>query len=377
MTWCKITQEVQLVQSGYTRGELGTGRDSADLLSTLRAQIVSGKLPAGSFLPTVRRLSGKQGVAHGTAWRALKALEAEGWVEARPRRGYLVLPAESRRADGGTLAYVMDQGNIAAGSWDQLYRRLLAELERSAAGQGARVLKLIMNAGEEELVVDQLASAGLAGLVLDGLSRPLLDWAAGAGVPAVVVDDWALDLPCDSVLQDGAAGGELAVRHLLDRGCRRIAWLGHVDNQHGRARFGGASAALAAAGQGFFRVEHCALSEEASGAAASRLFAGPEKPDGVIAFWRPAYGPMVRAARSAGLELGRGFRAVCWSPEEMLSECYAGVFEGAEPPPAVTWRIREMASLALARLAERRRCPGLPVSCVRVSVRLASGTSED
>ena len=72
------------------------GRESAGLLAELRARIRSGKLPPGTFLPTVRKLSAAQGVAHGTAWRALKALEAEGLVEARPRRGYRVPTARSR-----------------------------------------------------------------------------------------------------------------------------------------------------------------------------------------------------------------------------------------------------------------------------------------
>ncbi|HOX08156.1 MAG TPA: GntR family transcriptional regulator [Planctomycetota bacterium] len=360
-----------MTQHSNSNGALNTGRDSSDLLSTLRAQIVSGKLAAGSFLPTVRNLSGKQGVAHGTAWRALKALESEGLVEARPRRGYRVLPADARRADGGTLAYVMDQRNVSAGSWELLYRRLLAEMERSAAGQGARVLKLIMNPGEEGLIAGQLATAGLSGLVLDGLSTPLLAWAAGSGVPTVVVDDWAPDLACDSVVQDGFAGGELAARHLLDQGCRRIAWLGHVDNPHGRCRYGGASAALAAAGRRFSHEENCPISEEAFAPAAARLLAGPEPADGVIAFWRQAYGPLVRAARAAGLELGRGLQAVCWCPEEMLDDSYAARFEGAPVPPTVTWRIREMADLALALLAERRRNRALPPASTRLSVRLA------
>jgi DNA-binding LacI/PurR family transcriptional regulator len=359
-----------MTQKANSNGGPGTGRDSSDLLSALRAQIVSGKLAAGTFLPTVRNLSGKRGVAHGTAWRALKALESEGLVEARPRRGYRVLPTEARRSGGGTLAYVMDQGNVTAGSWDLLYMRLLEELELCAARGGARVLKLIMNAGEEELVVGQLGSAQLCGLVIDGLTTPLLQWALAGGVPAVVVDDWAQDLGCDAVVQDDFAGGELAARHLLAQGCRRIAWLGQISSHHGRSRFGGASTTLAAAGRGFALAENCSISEEAFAAAAGRIFSGPELPDGVIAFWRPSWRPLARSARAAGLKLGRDLHAVCWGPEEILDERYASTFEDAPAPPAVTWSIRSMAELALERLAERRRNPGLPVSSTRLPVRL-------
>jgi len=362
-----------MAQTANSFSSQRVGRDSSNLLSTLRAQILSGRIAPGTFLPTVRRLSVKQGVAHGTAWRALKALESEGLVEVHPRRGYRVLPAGARQAEGGTLAYVMDQRNVYAGSWDLLYRRLLGEMELCAAGLGARVLKLIMNPGEEALVIGQLASAQLSGLVLDSLSRPLLDWARAGGLPVVAVDDWGADLACDSVIQDGFAGGELAARHLMDQGCRRIAWLGHIDNHHARARFGGAAAALAAASRRFAREEHCPLSEEAFAAAAARIFSGPEPADGVIAFWRQAYGPMVRSARAAGLEPGQRLKAVCWCPEEILAESYAELFDGAAPPPAVTWSIRSMAELALERLAERRRSPMLPPSSTRLPVQLLTG----
>ena len=103
-----------------SRAGLETGRESSGLLGALRSRIRSGELAPGAFLPTVRKLSKSGGVAHGTAWRALKTLEAEGLVEARPRRGYLVVAAGERGGAGGTLAYVMDQRNVYAGSWDLL-----------------------------------------------------------------------------------------------------------------------------------------------------------------------------------------------------------------------------------------------------------------
>jgi DNA-binding LacI/PurR family transcriptional regulator len=356
-----------------TRAVPETGRESSSLVGALRLKIRSGGLAPGAFLPTVRALSESGGVAHGTAWRALKTLEAEGLVEARPGRGYRVLPAAGREAEGNTLAYVMDRRNVGPGSWDVLYERLLAEMEGCAARAGARVLKLIMNPGEESLVVGQLASAQLAGLVLDGMSAPLLEWARASGVPAVVVDDWAPELDCDSVVQGNFEGGELAARHLLGLGCQRIAWLGYLGNHHNRFRYGGVCAALAVAGKRLAHDVNCDGSAAELEAKAAKMLSGPERADGVVAFWRPAWNPIARAARAAGLELGRDLQAVCWCAEEIMGERYAALFDGAAPPPAVAWSIRSMAELALSRLAERRRCPGLPASTTRLRMRLLSG----
>jgi LacI family transcriptional regulator len=346
-----------------------TGRESAGLLTELRARIRSGELAPGTFLPTVRRLSAAEGVAHGTAWRALKALEAEGLVEARPRRGYRVLAARPAPAAGATVAYVLDQDNVLV-SWDLLYRQLLESMEHAAAGGGVKLLKLIMNAGEEDLVIERLESSQLDGLVLDSLNRRLLDWAVAGSVPAVVIDDWDQGLAVDSVVQGNFEGGELAAGHLLEAGCRRIAWLGQVSNHHGRARYGGVTAALSAAGA---KLEHdvsCGLSPAELLKAARRVLSGSRRPDGVIALWHPAAEAVFRAARALGLELGRDVRLVGWCCGEIYEKGFAPIFDGAQVPAAVTWSAREMVEVALARLAQRRTAPTLPVACTRLAVEL-------
>lgn len=55
--------------------------------------IRQGVLPAGTRLPSVRELMGRHAVSLSTALQALRTLESEGWVEARPRVGYFVCEA--------------------------------------------------------------------------------------------------------------------------------------------------------------------------------------------------------------------------------------------------------------------------------------------
>ena len=84
----------------------------------------------------------------------------------------------------------------------------------------------------------------------DGLTVP---FALAAGLTGAVA---ASKLVVTAGLAEIAAGaiamglgGYLAARHLIDRGCRRVAWLGAIhDTCISRERFAGALAALQAAG---------------------------------------------------------------------------------------------------------------------------------
>ena len=69
-------------------------RAGRPLFEQVRIQVVdavrSGKLPAGTKLPTVRELAGQLGLAVNTVARAYRELEAAGIVETRRRLGTFV-----------------------------------------------------------------------------------------------------------------------------------------------------------------------------------------------------------------------------------------------------------------------------------------------
>ncbi len=62
----------------------------------IRAQIaelaLTGVLPTGARLPTIRQLAGDLGIAPGTVARAYRELEADGVVTSRVRHGTTVAP---------------------------------------------------------------------------------------------------------------------------------------------------------------------------------------------------------------------------------------------------------------------------------------------
>jgi DNA-binding LacI/PurR family transcriptional regulator len=343
----------------------------------LRGRIISGKVAGGEYLPTVRQLSEDHGVSRGTAWRALKALVAEGLVAAHPRHGYRVLAGAGDPDRGTPLAYVLSEDNIIAG-WDLYYRTLSASIEEAAGRRGWNLMRMIFALGREAEVFDQLTAARACGLILDTVNTELLARARRTGLPAVMVDAWRPDADFDAVVQDDFGGGQLAAAHLLESGCRRIAWFGPIgESSHAYARFGGAAARMAAGGLAFNRVVEIGLDDADLEGKARALLSGGERPDGVLTLWRPVAGAVAAAARSLYLGLGEDLRVVGWMAEEVYERGYLPLFEGMSVPPAVVWSTARMAELALARLSERRSNPGVPTTrmVVPAAIRLAGQES--
>jgi len=339
----------------------------------IRSAIVSGRLPAGKLLPSLRQLSRRHGVALKTVQRALRPLVAEGLVAAEFRRGYRVLagPADAERSR--PLAYV---AALSGGPrrWNPLHQRLLAALQEAAQVRGWAMLGVGSEEREQAAVMRQVAGAHAWGLILDAVDPELLGMARASGLPAVMVDAWVEDAGIDAVVQDGYQGGLLAAAHLAARGHRRVAWLGPTtQSAHSLARLGGATVGLLRAG-----IELAPeLRVEASGAdirdRARALLSRADRPTAVIALWQWAAAGLAAAAHELGLVPGRDFDMVGWCTEEEFQAEYRPAFAGGPVPPTLVWSIRAMAELAVSRLVERRAHPGLLP--VRINVPVALRTA--
>lgn len=139
----------------------------------------------------------------------------------------------------------------------------------------------------ERHAVESLLSRQIAGLVIAPISTDhtyLAPWQAGTGV--VFIDRPPAGLGADSVVEDDVGGARAAVRHLLERGHRRIAFLGNsravVTTQR---RLDGYRAALSGAGHtpdpALVRVYE--QSHEASVAAARAVLELADPPTAVFA----------------------------------------------------------------------------------------------
>lgn len=68
----------------------------ARLAEHYRCVIAAGTLPVGERMPSVRMLMERHSVSLSTVLQAVRQLEDQGWVEARPRTGYFVLRAAEK-----------------------------------------------------------------------------------------------------------------------------------------------------------------------------------------------------------------------------------------------------------------------------------------
>jgi putative molybdopterin biosynthesis protein len=103
-------------------------RDVAELLME---QVVSGKLPPGSALPSVRAIASRTGATPATVGRGFAELARQGVIVSAPRRAARVAPdgaAAARRALFGERPALR-----LAGSDDPLLDRLAVDVERVGA----------------------------------------------------------------------------------------------------------------------------------------------------------------------------------------------------------------------------------------------------
>ncbi len=354
-----------------TVGEKAVGRRSSTVIGSLRSGILSGKYAVGAFLPSVRQLAGDIGLAPETARRALKALEAQGLVAARPGSGYQVLARANDPGAGCPVAFLDWRPEGSASSRD-FNAQLLAELKLAAGARGWPLLVLSSGSLSLRETLDRLTAARACGVLLSDPDAGLLAAVREAQLPAVLLDDWEEAAGTDSVMQDGHQGGVLAAEHLVAAGCRRIAWFGPTDgNSHTLARLGGFSSRLLSLGRELpTALCWAAGSDDALDSRASSLLSGADRPDGIAALWQGHTVALKRAADGLGLVPGRDFRMVGWCPEESYGSQHLPLFAPGPAAPAVTWSVRTMALTALARLAERRENPSLPALSVKVPVRL-------
>lgn len=70
------------------------------LASLIRGQIMSGEIPAGRRVPSMRELTQEHGISNRTVDSAMKILKTEGLIEMEPGKGLFVLPASQRHRAG-------------------------------------------------------------------------------------------------------------------------------------------------------------------------------------------------------------------------------------------------------------------------------------
>lgn len=153
---------------------------------------------------------------------------------------------------------------------------LLASI--GAALQPQQLRLLAFQGTPAELLASRVGLDTVGGWIVinttDGLAQ-----LAHRGAPIVTLGARAPGLTCPAVFPDNRGGMQAAVRHLVEHGHRRIAFVGNLENADIQQRYEGYTAALAAAGLApdpQLRIPVPDNSEQSGAAALARLGRGDE-----------------------------------------------------------------------------------------------------
>ena len=334
----------------------------------LRRVIAVGDIAAGNALPSTKELGSEYGVSSETARRAAKQLESEGLLVSEPRQGFRVLARANDPGRGLPIAFVVS-ATEQAGLWHDFHRLLFAGLQKAAHDRGWSLLAVGAGNRSGHEVMAQLRDCRVCGMVLDVMNAELLSAVARMELPVVMMDSWEADMRLDGVVQDSFQGAMLAVRYLVERGHKRIGWLGHIrDSALAHERFGGTVAAIAGAGLAVLPEFLADTPPEKGRETARKMLSRRDRPTGLVGLWQPLAVELVSAAAELGLKPGRDVDVVGWSPEESY-ESYCTLFNG-HVPPTMVWSITELARLAIDRLAIRRLNPSQVPVLIKLPARL-------
>jgi LacI family transcriptional regulator len=196
---------------------------------------------AGVSLGTVSNvLNRPDRVSLATRERVLKAMADLGFIRNESAR-------QLRAGTSRTLAYVMlDASN-------PYFTDVAQGIEVAAENAGLSLV--LCNSGNLErrershlALLEQQRVQGVLVTPMDAES-PALDELAGRGTPVVIVDRTRDDQHFCSVSVDDVLGGSLAIEHLVERGHRRVAYIGGPTTiGQVRDRWRGATESWAAAG---------------------------------------------------------------------------------------------------------------------------------
>jgi DNA-binding LacI/PurR family transcriptional regulator len=346
----------------------------AGLEQILRGKISSGEYAPGELLPGVRTLSERHGVGRRLVQAAMRALEEDALVSAEPRRGYRVLEPREESGRGAAVAFVVpksESSKIAT-----YHRELFDQLQQVAGAKGHPLLAVGGGGVTPEEVVGHLRSNNVRGAVVNGYDPVLLAGMGRLGIPIAAVDVWHPDIEADAVIQDGFMGGYLAAQHLVETGHERIAYVGRkVPREMGLLasdRLGGALAGVIDGGVDLperMRVLDDGIGGEPAGKAIERMLGDRRRPTAAIALWESSAMMVARVAGQLGLKLGTDLDVVTWRAEERTDSRLVEL-AGGYRPAVVTWSMREMAAVAMARLEQRRSSPELPPTVSKIPVRL-------
>lgn len=192
---------------------------------------------------------------------------------------------------------------------NQFFAQLVRGAEDLAFERGYNLflVNTAENLNRESAAVDSLWQKEIDGVILCSSRLPLDELETSiARFPAVLLFNRELASPIPNVATlkiNDELGARLAVEHLVNRGCTRIAFVtGPTTSGSAQHRLDGYRAALKSASQVFDPqlLEHCAPTTDGGRTAAQAILARRPKVDGIFAFNDLVAVGVIQACQEAG-----------------------------------------------------------------------------
>jgi GntR family transcriptional regulator, arabinose operon transcriptional repressor len=337
------------------------------VLSALESDIASGRYRPGQKLPTEAQLGKQFGTSRITIARAFLELQQKGLVRRRVGSGTYVLPAPSRANQGllfGALIPNVGQteifGPICQGILEALQHRRHALLwgytAPGAEAHATHSLELC-----QQYIERQVAGVFFAPVEWtaenDRANLQMVAALTQAGIPVVLLDRDLVPFPerspYDLVGIDNRRVGYRLTQHLLQAGCRRIAFVTYAKSAPTVAmRLAGYREALQAVDAPF----EAAFVQQLETSQAREVDALMErgKPEGIVCANDWTAGNVMHRLLSLGYRIPQEVRIV-----GVDDVGYASLL----PVPLTTMRqpCRAMGATAVTAMLERIATPELPV----------------
>jgi len=342
------------------------------IIESLAREIEAGKYLAGQRFPSEAALVRQFSTSRITVGRALAELVRRGLVERVAGSGTYVRSRPEARSTLGLLIPRLGETEI----FEPICRGIAA----AAGNAGAALLWGDAGDGGPAAALrlcDEFAGRGVQGVFFapleeipdaEAANTEIADRLDRARIPLVLLDRDYVRYPHrsrhDLVGIDNRRAGHLATEHLLDRGARRIAFIGRARGASTvDARLAGYREALAAAGRDSDLVLRPEAIDAAMVAAQRRLRA-----DAFVCANDHTAGEVMQVLLAAGLRVPQDVRIVGIDDVE-----YAGLL----PVPLTTVRqpTRDIGDAAMAAMTERIARPQAPAREILLDCRVVTRAS--
>ena len=239
------------------------------------------KLAGVSAATVSRALAGKEVVSSRTAARIRKLAEENGFTPSSVARN---LRTRRRGAIGVVIPLGHERGQHIS---DPFFMTLIGHLADELTERGFDLVLSRVIPDRDDWLQKMIDADRVDGFIVIGQSdqSPVLDAAAQSYLPMVAWGAFVQGQIHCSVGTDNYLGGRLATAHLIERGCRNIAFFGSTRGIELSLRLEGARAAVAET-KGRVRLAETPthLAAELSGAdIAAFLDSAEQSPDGIFA----------------------------------------------------------------------------------------------